>query len=1345
MPEEEMERSTIGKRDDVSEERRIRRDRARAPSQNRNNGREATRVYVLRLKEETTSPSIILSSKDLNKETEFLVDTGSELNILKIKMADGDLMCNENDKVKLSGITDETVTTYGSVTIHIHGYPLKFQLVPNSFPIPYDGILGSDFLQRTGKIDYEKESIEWHGIIMPFVRSKEITIPGRTSNVCKINVKNNELETGYLPRLDFGEGIYAGEAVVSNNQGKAYIRIFNTNDTDVNIRPPSVTLEEFEINNAEPLSHSVNNTPQEPLLEPKDINSPISTSPKLKQRDETQYTILPAHIIPSKSCKCINQTDERYALALQNINLDGLNDEERLIAKDMIRTSTDLFHLPGDRLTYSDTVTHKIETVDSIPVNVRQYRFPPIHKEEINKQIGELLENDVIKPSTSPYNSPLWIVPKKPDAKGNKRWRLVIDYRMLNEKTIKDSYPLPNITEILDQLGSAKYFSTFDLASGFHQIGMDKEDAPKTAFSTPFGHYEFKRMPFGLKNAPSTFQRLMNSVLTGLQGNELFVYLDDIVIYSSSLREHLIKYQKLCARLRDANLKLQPEKCNLLRKEVVYLGHIISADGVKPDPGKIEAVKNFPTPKNAKNIKQFLGLAGYYRRFIPNFSGTSKPLTNLLRKDVPFKWEDAQSKAFKTLANLLCEQPLLQFPDFTRPFLVTTDASNYAIGGILSQGEIGKDLPIAYTSRILNQAEQNYSTIEKELLAIIYAVNYFRPYLYGHKFSLITDHRPLVWLNSVKDPTSRLIRWRLKLAEYEYDIVYKAGKRNVNADALSRNPIGANKQILPIAGTSSSDDEIFSSLAKRRRTQELPKSEIALETETPNVNINEQTNDTDETNDDEPDYSRYESNVIEIKDRITMHKGHIAFFVTKTGTPIDKGAKELADNNKLPSITDVTLGRVKISKRDNRYLIALPVQERTSVSIQLEILDEVLHSLLDAAIELNLKTIAISRDNIADISWINIKRKISSIFAGHETKIIILKHEITIPREIERIQIIHDNHATPVGGHKGVNKTYWRIKQRYYWPSIKTDVQHFIQNCRSCQTKKLVRQKTKQPMTLTDTPGRAFDKVSMDIVGPMPTSKLGNNYILTMQDLLTKYSIAVPLQQASSVEVADAFIKNLICKYGSPKGILTDQGTAFLSELMKAVAKKFKIETYQTTAYRPQSNGSIERSHHVLAEFLKHFIKDNSEWDDWVDIAMFSYNTSIHEGTQYTPHELIFGQLAKTPNDSTRNDLKDETYASYLGELTEQLQKSQEAAKENLERAKIKSKGYYDKKQKVVSFSTGDSVYLLKGKIKGKLDSQYEGPYKIVQILNNNNVKIETPKGLSVVHTDRLKLNKAKK
>lgn len=247
-----------------------------------------------------------------------------------------------------------------------------------------------------------------------------------------------------------------------------------------------------------------------------------------------------------------------------------------------------------------------------------------------------MLKQGIIQPSVSPYSSPLWVVPKKLDVSGERKWRIVIDYRNLNDVTIGDSYPLPNIEYILDQLGHSQYFSTLDLASGFHQIEMKPEDISKIAFSTPFGHYEFTRMPFGLKNSPSTFQRLMNTVLTGLQGLQCFVYLDDVVIYASSINEHEKKLRTIFERLRSNQLLLQPDKCEFMKKEVLYLGHVISDKGVAPNPEKVKAISSYPTPKNQKQIKQFLGLIGYYRRFIKNFSAIAKPLTALLKNNVSF-------------------------------------------------------------------------------------------------------------------------------------------------------------------------------------------------------------------------------------------------------------------------------------------------------------------------------------------------------------------------------------------------------------------------------------------------------------------------------------------------------------------------------------------------------------------------------------------------------------------------------------------------------------------------------------------------------------------------------------
>jgi hypothetical protein len=371
-----------------------------------------------------------------------------------------------------------------------------------------------------------------------------------------------------------------------------------------------------------------------------------------------------------------------------------------------------------------------------------------------------MLNDGIIVPSTSPWNSPILVIPKKADASGKKKWRIVVDFRKLNDVTVGDSFPIPVISEILDALGKSKYFSMIDCASGFLQVPVKPEDQPKTAFSTREGHFEYRRMHFGLKGAPATFQRLMTAVLSRIQGIKCLVYLDNVV-FGENLKTHNERLREVLSRMRKYNMKLQPDKCEFLRKEVCYLGHVIGHTGVRPDDKRIEAVKHFPEPKTTQELKGFLGLTGYYRRFIPNFSKIAKPLTELLKKHTPYTWSERTERAFVTLKNLLISEPILQYPDFTRPFVLTTDASNDAIGAILSQGPIGKDLPIAFASRTLNTAERNYPTVEKEFLSIFWGCKYFQQYLYGRKFTVMIDHRPLTWIFSLKDPSSRLLRWRL--------------------------------------------------------------------------------------------------------------------------------------------------------------------------------------------------------------------------------------------------------------------------------------------------------------------------------------------------------------------------------------------------------------------------------------------------------------------------------------------------------------------------------------------------------------------------------------------------------
>ncbi|HBK83635.1 MAG TPA: hypothetical protein DDZ41_08570, partial [Flavobacterium sp.] len=472
------------------------------------------------------------------------------------------------------------------------------------------------------------------------------------------------------------------------------------------------------------------------------------------------------------------------------INMENLNSEEKSSIQKICKEYNDVLFVEGDSLSMTNATMHSIPIPENAnPINTKPYRLPESMKEVINSEVSNMLNNHIIRSSTSPWNSPLLVVPKK-SIDGEKKYRVVVDYRRLNDITIGSVFPLPNINEILDQLGKASYFSTLDLANGYHQIPIIENDREKTAFSTNEGHYEFNRMPFGLKGAPATFQRMMNNVLAGVNGIKCFVYLDDIVIYGYDLKDHNSRLINVLQLLRKYNLKLQAKKCNFLRKEINYLGHIISTTGIKPDPSKIESVSNFPTPQNQKQIKSFLGLASYYRKFINNFSSIAQPLTDRLRKTKSFIWDCHCDDAFKKLKIALTNAPILQYPDFEKPFLLTVDASDYAIGAILSQkvkinGE-EEDLPIAYASRVLNTAERHYPTIKKECLAIIFAVRKFRPYIYGRKFIIITDHRPLVWLKNIANPASILIRWRLELEEYDYEIKHKSGILNSNADALSR-------------------------------------------------------------------------------------------------------------------------------------------------------------------------------------------------------------------------------------------------------------------------------------------------------------------------------------------------------------------------------------------------------------------------------------------------------------------------------------------------------------------------------------------------------------------------------
>src|SRR6185369_5995394 len=353
----------------------------------------------------------------------------------------------------------------------------------------------------------------------------------------------------------------------------------------------------------------------------------------------------------------------------------------------------------------------------------------------------------LIEPSQSPWASNIVIVKK------NGEDRYCYDYRPLNEVSIKDSFRLPNIEETLEKLQGATFISVMDLFSGFWQIPMAPEDKEKTAFICPQGLWQYKAMPFGLSNAPATFQRAMEHVLASCLGKFAFVFIDDVCCASQTFEEHLQHLQMIFDRLIECRLYLKPAKCEFCRREVKYLGHIVSATGIRPDPDKVEKIRNFPVPREVRELQSFLGMVNYYHRFLINYSDRAKPLYLLIRKKQPWIWEEAQQKAFEDLKNALLTEALLYHPDFSKEFIIHTDASNSGLGAILHQehltadGEV-EERPVAFASRALTPSEVNYSATQLEAMAVVWAVNKFKPFVYGYHFTVVTDHNPHQYLNT---------------------------------------------------------------------------------------------------------------------------------------------------------------------------------------------------------------------------------------------------------------------------------------------------------------------------------------------------------------------------------------------------------------------------------------------------------------------------------------------------------------------------------------------------------------------------------------------------------------------
>ena len=473
---------------------------------------------------------------------------------------------------------------------------------------------------------------------------------------------------------------------------------------------------------------------------------------------------------------------EEFETMIQD-SIKGLIGEQKVVAEQFLRANSGAFIEHNKDLGRTGIYKHHIDTGDAKPVYLPPRRFPIHKREEARTEIQRMLDMGVIRPSSSPWRAAVVLVEKKGGG-----IRVCLDYRGLNAVTKKDKFPLPRTDDLLASLGGSQWYSTLDLASSYWQVEMNPADAEKTAFGTEDGLWEFNVLPMGLCNAGATFQRLMQLIFRGMDWRSLLIYLDDLIIHSANLEQHMGDLQEVLKRLQEAGLKLTPRKCHLFKHEVEFLGHVVNADGIKVDPKKTEAIKNWPTPKTVTEVRAFLGTTSYYRKHVEGFAQIAGPLHDLTKKRATFTWTPDCQTAMDTLKEVLTSAPILAYPREDEEFIVDTDCSQTAVGGVLSQMQDGAERPILYFSQALSKEERNYCTTRRELLAIVKTIKHCRHYLLGAKFKVRTDHGSLRWLMRFKNPEGQIARWLEMLGQYTFEIEHRAGVKHGNADGLSRRP-----------------------------------------------------------------------------------------------------------------------------------------------------------------------------------------------------------------------------------------------------------------------------------------------------------------------------------------------------------------------------------------------------------------------------------------------------------------------------------------------------------------------------------------------------------------------------
>ena len=839
-------------------------------------------------------------------------------------------------------------------------------------------------------------------------------------------------------------------------------------------------------------------------------------------------------------------------------NISELSSEEKQQFKNLLIEFSDVFSKSDFDLGCLSGVEHKINTYDEIP-HAEKFRRTPLQFQKAEQEyIEKLLQQGVIEPSVSEWSAAPVLVRKKTG-----ELRYCIDYRALNAKTYKDNFSLPLIDDCMDSLYGKKLFCVLDLCSGYFQIPVEESSRHKTSFNTRFGSFQWTRLAMGLCCAPATFQRAMQLVLRGLTWEEVIVYLDDIIVLGTDFQDIIGALRKIFIRFRTHNLKFKPRKCQFFKSQVEFLGKLVSGSGIAISPDKLEAVKQWPVPSNAKELFSFLGFMNYHRNHIPNFAKVSADLYELAHAKL-YVWTGKHQSSFQALKDLALSAQVLSHPSPDGLFILDTDASDKQIGAELSQIQNGVERPICYASHVLMKQHRNYCTTRKELLSIVKFCRQFRHYLLGRFFIIRTDHNSLVWLTRFKHLEGQLARFMEELSQYNFKIVHRRGAEHNNADALIR----IEDNLAPCdcyrAGT---------------RIEDLPCGGCHYCSK-----VHRQ-------------WARFNDDVDDV--------------VPLAVRSVRAGLAEQALSGANP-VSNWVVGLSSLQLRDAQ-------QNDSSLGAITHWLE---YSYEPSKRELLLcspetRSLWLMRDQLSLDQGV--------LFYSWERSDTVSKCLI-VPSDLQS-KVLYYCHNSKDSGHLGQQKTLDKLKERFYWYGMSRDSDLYVKQCSVCNTNKKGNRTYRSGLECFHAgyPMERVHIDILGPINPK--TKSGSSYILVMIDQFTKWVELAALPAQNAELTAKAFLSHFVTTFGCPLEVHTDQGRNFESDLFQAFCKLLEITKTRTTPYHSSSNGQAEVFNKLILQMIRSYIsKGLKDWDEHLPLISMALHSMKNKSTGFSANMLMLGE-----------------------------------------------------------------------------------------------------------------------